>query len=220
MSESVLLCMFALFFGVALLLALYPLKNVRILQLVIASIFLGVAGFGYWHWGSWESFRQQEQKKSRERQVDAVLKSISGPDELIAKLKERLQGQPKSAKGWYLLGRLYASQGAWEKAKAAFAIASELEPGSEKYRLNYAESMWQLNHQVFNDAIRAVFFSVLKSNPKQPDALAMLAMDAFLSKAYSQAIAYWERLLVLVPKDSEDALAIRKAIAKAQQRRA
>ena len=65
-----------------------------------------------------------------------------------------------------------------------------------------------------------MFFSVLKSNPKQPDALAMLAMDAFLSKAYSQAIAYWERLLVLVPKDSEDALAIRKAIAKAQQRRA
>ena len=119
-----------------------------------------------------------------------------------------------------MLGRLYASQGTWEKAKAAFAMASELEPDSEKYRINYAQSLWQLNHQAFNDAIRAVFFSVLKSNPEQPDALAMLAMDAFLSKAYSQAIAYWERLLVLVPKDSEDALAIRKAIAKAQQRRA
>lgn len=220
MSELMLLLPFTLLLGVALVLVLYPLRARYFVQLMVAGFLIGLTGFGYWHWGSWEAFQQQEKKNSRVRQVEEVLKSISGPKELIAKLNERLKAQPKSAKGWYLLGRLYANQGTWEQAKAAFAMASELEPQEEKYSLNYAQSLWELNHQAFNDAIRAVFLSVLKNNPEQPDALAMLAMDAFLSKAYSQAIEYWERLLVLVPRDSEDALAIRKAIAKAQQRRA
>lgn len=45
----------------------------------------------------------------------------------------------------------------------------------------------------------------------------MLAMDAFVSHAYEDAIRYWQRLLKLAPEQSEEAQAIRKAIAKAEE---
>ena len=77
--------------------------------------------------------------------------------------------------------------------------------------------MWQLNHQKFNGESRALLQAVLKKNANQPDALAMLAMDAFIGHAYQRAIDYWQRLLKIAPPQSDDAEAIRKAIAKAQQ---
>lgn len=45
----------------------------------------------------------------------------------------------------------------------------------------------------------------------------MLAMHAYLSHDYEAAINYWQRLLQLAPAQSEEALAIRKAIAKAEK---
>ena len=57
---------------------------------------------------------------------------------------------------------------------------------------------------------------MLLKNPKQPDALAMLAMDAYQEKHYQIAINYWQQLLIITPPNSDAAKALRKAIAKAQ----
>ncbi len=46
----------------------------------------------------------------------------------------------------------------------------------------------------------------------------MLAMDAYMRHSYQQAINYWQHLLTIIPPQSDDAMAIRKAIAKAQQK--
>ena len=217
MNEGWLWVGFSFFLLVALLMALYPLKGARTLSLAVTVLLLSATGFGYWHWGSWPAWHAQQQAMVKQQQVEALMRTVNGPNDIIRKLKERLQKEPKRAKGWYLLGRLYTSQGDFLNAKASYATAHQLEPHNEQYTIHYAQSMWQLNHQAFNGEIRAVFRDVLKDNPNQPDALAMLAMDAYLRHAYRPAIGYWQHLLTLVPNESEDARAIRKAIARAQK---
>ena len=205
---------------IALVIALYPLRQSRFNVMVLTPIICCLVAFSYWRWGALPDWQHYIQQEAKQQQVQAMLQSVRNPQELITKLKRRLVIQPGSARGWYLLGRLYASQGQWKDAHEAYTKAVHLKPHDEKITISYAQSMWQLNNQEFDPDIRALFQSVLSKNENQPDALAMLAMDAFVGHAYQQAINYWQRLLKISPPQSEDAQAIRKAIVKAQQKMA
>ncbi|MFT4059997.1 MAG: tetratricopeptide repeat protein [Legionella sp.] len=211
----------SLLIGITLLasiLIIYPLKRHLRLSILLVPLIFILAFTGYYHWGSfgkWQGYLVQQEKQ---KQADAMLKSIKGPQELIDKLRARLDDTPKSAKGWYLLGRLYASQEQQQNAVDAFAKAYQFNPNDEQYAANYAHSLWQLHQRQFTVQITKIFKNILKNNPNQPDALAMLAMDAFASHAYEDAIRYWQRLLKMVSPQSEEAHFIRKAIAKAEER--
>jgi len=195
----------------AMVVVVYPYqgKFPRI-QILIASLLIIGVCIGYWQWGSWESLTQYTRQQ-------ALLKSIKNPQELIDKFKQHLEKNPDSARGWFLLGRLYASQSRWSEARGAFHQAHLLDPNNEQINVNDIQSLWQTNHQVFNPNIRKRLQSILKNNPNQPDTLSMLAIDAFQEHDYQKAIEYWTQLLSLVPPDSVDAKAIRQAIAKAQK---
>lgn len=209
---------FVLLFSLLLLLAAtivaFPCK--RKAQLSIALIVILGSIIGYWQWGAWKALTHYYHQKNVEKQAQLVLKTVNGPSELIDKLKQHLNAHPNAARGWFLLGRLYASQGDWALSFQAFTQAHQLKPDNEKFAVNYAQSMWQVNGQKFNSDIRKNYLRILKNNPKQADALSMLAIDAFQEKSYQTAIDYWTRLLPLVPPDSADSAAIRRAIAKAQ----
>ena len=151
----------------------------------------------------------------KQQRAQALLKSMNGPEGIIKALRSKLKNTPDSAHGWFLLGRLYASQNQWPKACAAFELAHRFQPDNDKTTVNYAQSLWELNQQQFNGKIRRLLKTVLKHNPHQPDALAMLAMDAFKRHAYPHAMDYWQRLLNVIPPQSEEAQSIRKAIARA-----
>ncbi len=198
------------------MIALYPLRKQKALVITLAPMLIIMVTFAYWRWGAWSDWQAYLDQESRKEQVQAMLKAVNGPQALIDKLKARLSNSPESARGWFLLGRLYASQDDWQQARDAFAKANALQP-EEQTAVNYAQSLWELNRRQFDETIRGLFKAVLQKNANQPDALAMLAMDSFISHDYQQAIDYWQRLLKLAPPGSEDADAIRKAIAKAQQ---
>lgn len=201
----------------AIALALYPFKNnIKAIVILVPVCALSL-GLGYAKWGGYakrESFLAGIEKK---KQVAAVLKTVNGKDELILKLKQQVQRNSDSAKGWYLLGRLYASQDSWSDANECFEKAYQLKPEEISIIINVAQSKLQLNHQQFNKEIRSLFEKALRLNNQQPDALAMLAMDAFIHKDYEKAISLWQQLLQLMPTNSEDAKAVRKAIARAQE---
>ena len=84
-------------------------------------------------------------------------------------------------------------------------MAHQLSPEDEAATVNYLSSLWQLNQQLLNSQIREQFKILLQKNPKQPDALAMLAMDAFTNQDYPLAINYWQTLLEQAPGESEEA---------------
>jgi cytochrome c-type biogenesis protein CcmH len=203
--------------GLTCMFLVYPLRRRFIASLLLVPVIFLLAFSGYFYWGSFTAWQEYVQHLKTEEQAKKIMESIKSPQELINKLRAKLNDKPESAKGWYLLGRLYSSQQEYQNAVNAFAKAYQFNPNDEQYAVNYAHSVWILNHQQFTEQVRKIFNRLLKNNPNQADALAMLAMDAFVSHAYEDAISYWQRLLKLSPASSEEALAIRKAIAKAEE---
>lgn len=217
MNEWWLIACFLGLISLSLLIVAYPLRHYRKGLVVLLSLFVLAIVMAYWHWGAWPLWVKYTAEQAKQEEAKALLATVKSPQELIEKLKAKLDDSPKSAKGWYLLGRLYASQNQWGQARDAFAKSHQLNQDDELTTINYAESLWQLNQQQFNPEIRRVFTELLEKNPNQPDALAMLAMDAYTRHEYSQAIMYWQKLLKLAPPQSDEAKAIRKAIAKAKE---
>ncbi len=217
MNETWLFVLLFTLLVLAVIIAIYPLsRQYSRVQLAIVIVLLTGSALGYWQWGSWAKWGDYLHQQETNRRAQAVMKSLKSPQELIDKLKAHLQQKPDSARGWYLLGRLYASENQWKSASKVFFKAHELEPDNEQITVNYAQSIWQTHHQIFTPDVRQLFQSMLKKNPKQPDALSMLAMDAYQQHEYQRAIDYWSSLLVLLPQDSSESKAIRKAISKAR----
>lgn len=219
MNEWWLLGCFFLLASLALLLVVYPLRKTlsKRGQLACVTLLLIVIVMAYQYWGAWPAWQQFARSEASQREAKALLAGVKSPAELARKLKARLNKRPESAHGWYLLGRLYASQGEWQLARDAFATSHQLNAVDELATLNYAYSLLQVNQQQFTPYIRELFQNLLSKNPEQPDALAMLAMDAYTREDYGQAENYWRQLLKIAPPQSEEAEALKKAIVKAEE---
>lgn len=218
MNEWLLIGGCCILLALALGMALYPLRKSLSLSMILLPAIICLVSYAYWHWGAWPDWKQYLQDHAKQEQIKEVLKSVSNPKVIIDRLHAHLKKNPQSARGWYLLGRLYASQNQWQEAYDMYEKAYQLKSDDEQITINYAQSIWQLNHQKFNEKVRGLFQSVLQKDNNQPDALAMLAMDAYQAHQYQQAIDYWQRLLKIARAQSPDEQAIRKAIIKAQQR--
>lgn len=208
---SLLLC-----FGALLLLALpmlfFPLRQLKHwLFLFIASTTLAVH-LAYQHWGGWETWQKIVQNHQSQKHIQHLLKSSAGAEKVINNLKERLDDNPNDAQGWYLLGRLYASQEHWVLAEKAYKEAYQLKPEDETITVSYIQSLWEINKQQCNERIRSLFKEVLQKNPNQADSLAILAIDAYQNADYQTALDYWRHLLQLLPSQSEEVEVITKAI--------
>ena len=103
---------------------------------LLSSVFLLFVVALYWHWGGWFAWQQEKTKQARAEQVQALIKQFKTPEALIQKLKQQLSDAPESARGWYLLGRLYSSQNDWKSARLAFQHATRLKPHQQRYQMN------------------------------------------------------------------------------------
>jgi cytochrome c-type biogenesis protein CcmH/NrfG len=216
MNEWLLIGLLVLLTVSASVVIVYPLRRELKLSFFVTLCMFVFAATGYYYWGGFSALQQFNKQQESKLLADNMLKSLKSTGELIDKLRAKLDDNPASAKGWFLLGRLYSSENQESYALKAYAKAYHFKPEEEEFAVNYAHSLWQINNKQFNIEIKAIFKTLLDKNPKQPDALSMLAMDAFVNHAYEKAIEYWQRLLVLAPEQSKEAKAIRKAIAKAQ----
>jgi cytochrome c-type biogenesis protein CcmH len=191
---------------------LWPLRERLWLCGITGVIVLSVLIFGYGYIGGFSAWRQHEMKVQREIAAVRYLQTIRDPNELIEKLRARLAQTPNSARGFFLLGRLYAGQGRWSEAVRAFKRAHQLAPQKVQITIQYAESLWRVNEGRGNAEIRALLQSVLTDHPDAPEALALLGRDAFEQKKYQQAVVYWRRLLQQVDLTSEAGIEIQRAI--------
>ena len=195
----------------ALMLVYWPLRKQQFVWLCIPCV-LGLTGLGYWCWGSWPAQARFTRHLEREKVAEVMLSAVKAPGDLIATLQQHLQKHPRSARGWYLLGRLYASQQIWDKAHAAFTKAYQLKSHDDLIAVNYAQSLLARRQGDDPAVAREVLGAVLERHPQQIDALMLLAIDAQQRHAVQDALAYWRRLLILVPDQSPEADSIRKAI--------
>lgn len=191
----------------------FRLKN-SLWFLTLLAVTLGFSLYcnpDIWNWFQFEKNTQAFEK------AKAILQQPNQIQNLKKTLQKQVGNHPEDAKAWFLLGRMYASEGQWNHAHDAVFQAYRLEPKNLKTAIFYVETIWQTQGQITPQA-RHILDRVLKIDENQPDALIMLAADANNRACYKQAISYWQKILVMLPKDSEMAQVITEAITKAQKK--
>jgi cytochrome c-type biogenesis protein CcmH len=138
-------------------------------------------------------------------------------EEMVAKLAERMEQNPDSdPKGWVMLARSYKAMGRYEEATRAFGKAEKLVNEDPNLLAEYAEALALSTGGSLRGRPSELIARALKLDPEFPDALVLAGTAAYEREDFAAAAAYWERLLKLLPPDSEDAQSLAESIKKAR----
>ncbi len=135
----------------------------------------------------------------------------------IAKLADKLKQNPDDAEGWALLGRAYKATQRFSEGRDALKHAHDLAPADADITVEYAEALALASpqHRIAG-APRELLDQALKADPQNQRGLWLSGIADSQAGDYAAAIATWNRLLPLLPKDSDVAASIQKQIAQAQ----
>lgn len=182
--------------------------GVVILPLVAVLLYYKLGASGAW--------TQQVLAQQHEAQIRKEIAQLGGLEQIITQLKLRVE-QNQDSHGWYLLGRLYVKAQRYNEAVAAFARADQLKPQQLEVILAYAQARYAQHDGVLDPLAKRLLAQALALQPNQPDALNLLAVDAYRQGHYDQAIAYWQQLLPQFPAGSDMESLLLQQIATAQQ---
>lgn len=134
-----------------------------------------------------------------------------------AKLRAKLQTDPKNAEGWLLYARTESMLGNWDRARDAYNRAMALGENGPAALAGYGE-MLVLGQQgiVPVEAVK-VFNQVLTVDPKNDVARYYVALADAQAGEVKQAIAGWMSLAADIPNDSPMRDAIARRVADAAQ---
>jgi len=199
----------------ALFFLLFPLFYSNKIIAIALSIFVSIVSvLLYFHFGESRTYFYFLKKQQEAKIAATLFSKIENPDIIIQKLISHLNQNPQSAKGWYLLGKLYFVKNDFKNALNAFSHARHLQPEIIKYQLNYLQTKLIFMHSLnFQDI--ALLKTIIQQNPNYPEALNLLATYDYLNKNNREAIALWEKLLPFFPTESDAQKQILSMIAKA-----
>ena len=181
----------------------------------VTALFLITVILAWHQWGSKKEITQWLDLKQNAEAVKKLKDQLgNSPEKVIERLKKQLEQDPKSAKGWYLLGKLYMAQKQFSNAVDVFAKANHLQPNDAEIMMDYAQALFitQKTKQAVGLARQ-----VLLKNAQNPRAINLLASAAFQAGEYQEAIIQWEKLRSYYPFGSEDANALEAAIDRARK---
>jgi cytochrome c-type biogenesis protein CcmH len=138
-------------------------------------------------------------------------------DEMVGRLAARLRENPDDADGWKMLGRSYAVLGRFGEAVDAYAKAAVRAPRDAQLLADFADALAMAHGRSLQGEPEKLVLRALEIEPRNLKALALAGTAAFDRKAFAAAAGYWQRMLPLVPPDSEDAQVIRDNVAQATQ---
>ena len=135
---------------------------------------------------------------------------------MVAKLSERMKQNPDDPQGWAMLGRSYAVMNRFDDAAAAYAQAAKRAPDSPHVLTDFADALAMARGQSLQGEPEALVLRALKLDPNHNKALALAGSAALERNDAASAIKHWEKLVTLVPADSEMARDIKASISEAR----
>ncbi|MDT8364460.1 MAG: c-type cytochrome biogenesis protein CcmI [Nitrosomonas sp.] len=135
---------------------------------------------------------------------------------VMENLVARLQDNPEDIEGWLMLARSYAIMSRFDEASNAYAKLVQMQPGNPQFLSDYADVLAMTNDGSLIGKPAQLIDQALQIDPNYPKALALAGTVEFEKKQYNAAAAYWERLLALIPAESEFAGSISDSIAQAK----
>ncbi len=135
---------------------------------------------------------------------------------IVEKLAARMRANPEDPEGWKILARSYAALGRFKEASEAYANATARSPGDAQLFADYADALAMAQGRSLEGEPEKLIARALAVDPRNVKALALAGTVAFSRKDYAKAEEYWERILAVVPPDSEFARGARANIAEAR----
>jgi cytochrome c-type biogenesis protein CcmH len=135
---------------------------------------------------------------------------------MVERLAAKLRESPEDAEGWRLLGRSYAVLGRFAESAEAYAKAAARSPNDAQLLVDFADALAMARGQRLDGEPEKLIARALELDPANLKGLALAGTAAYARKDYRKAAAFWEKMLPLVPPDSEDARAIRANVEEAR----
>ncbi len=136
-------------------------------------------------------------------------------EDMIVQLKQRLASKPDDAEGWTMLARSYVFLRHYDEALAAYARAAKLLPGNANVLADYADMLAYTTHTLLGEPEK-IIRQALKADPNHIKALWLAGSVALERKEYRAAIEPWQKILKLVPPDSQEASMATAGISEAR----
>ena len=157
-------------------------------------------------------FAERQAERDQAAQAQTQLAQIKG---MVAKLADEMKSHPDDLEGWLRLGRSYAVLGQPDEAANAFAEAERLKPNDPGILMAEAQA-WMTGLQI-SDPIPDRAIDLLRRvqalDPTSQAALWYLGLHAAQSGEFAEARADWEKLLPLMPGDSDERKTVMAALA-------
>lgn len=137
---------------------------------------------------------------------------------MVQGLAERLAQTPNDAEGWYMLARSYSALGRFADAAQAYAKLEKLLPNDADVLADYADALATAQGASLKGEPERLVVRALEIDPRNVKALALSGSAAYERGDDALAEAQWEKLLPLVPADSDFARSTQGSIVQARAR--
>jgi cytochrome c-type biogenesis protein CcmH len=137
---------------------------------------------------------------------------------MVERLAAKMRENPDDPEGWKMLGRSYAVLGRFPDAVDAYAKAVQRVPRDAQLLADFADALAMVHGQSLQGEPEKLVHRALEIDPNNLKALALAGTAAFHRNDFKRAADYWQRMLALVPPDSEDAKAIQENVSEALAR--
>jgi cytochrome c-type biogenesis protein CcmH len=137
-------------------------------------------------------------------------------DALVSRLAARLKDNPEDAEGWMMLGRSYAVLGRFGEASEAYAKAVARSPRDAQLLADYADALAMAQGRTLQGEPEKILQRALVIDPNNVKALLLAGTAAFNRNDHRAAIRRWERVLGLLPAESDMIQRVQASIAEAR----
>ncbi|SFP68786.1 cytochrome c-type biogenesis protein CcmH [Nitrosomonas cryotolerans] len=189
------------------------MSSVIVLALPLAAVSL------YLLIGDTRGLLPQAQLANATQMQRASNESPAGHDNfssVVDNLVTRLNNNPDDVEGWVMLGRTYAIMGRYDDASNTYTKLVELVPDNPQILSDYADVLAMKNQGSLAGKPAELINEALRIDPEYPKALALAGTAEFEQARFEQAAIHWEKLLAVIPADSQLAKSVNESIAEAR----
>ncbi len=137
---------------------------------------------------------------------------------MVAGLAQRLKNEPENVEGWIMLARSYGALGRYKEAVEAYEHLIKLAPENAGILADYADTLAMTLGKSLQGEPEKLIQRALTADPKNVKALFLAGSATYDRQDYATAVAYWKKVLLLVPSESDMARATISSINDAQSR--
>ena len=188
-----------------------PPHNPHKMMAIGLAILLPLAAMGlYWKTGNWDALLPKTGHSSADGfgtvNSEAALKGLEG----------KLAKNPQDVDNLLVLARSYTELERYTDAARTYNKLTQLVPNKAQLWAEFADVLAMANGQNLSGHPTLLLEKALKLDPDNLKALALAGSAAMGRGDYPAAIHHWEKVLKLIPNDSEDAKMLANGIQQAR----